>query len=398
VSVSKASLIVITLSYLAFVSIGLPDGLLGVAWPSIRSHFHLPVQALGTLLLLFTFGYLVSSFYNGWLLARMTVGTLLVLSCLATGASLIAYAMAPSWWSLVLFGNVAGLGAGAIDAGLNTFAAKNFSHRTINWLHAAYGAGTSAGPYLLTALLVRGFPWQSGYAIVGISQLILALCFVLTLRHWKTDQDEEVASVKRSSLMQTLQLPAVWLSIAVFFVYTGLEAAAGLWTYSLLTEARNLPIKTAGLWVSIYWVTFTIGRFLSGFIAEHIQARAYLRICIAGIILGAAFLWLNISNITSLAGLAMMGLFCAPIFPTMIATTPARLGNTNASNAIGFQIAAATISWALIPAFLGVMAGKSGLNLIAPALLVITVVLFLLHEAFLLIVSQNKDREVVPAA
>lgn len=396
-SLSKASLIVVTLSYLAFVSIGLPDGLLGVAWPSIRAHFHLPVEALGTLLLLFTFGYLLSSFYNGWLLARMSVGMLLVLSCLATGVSLIAYALAPSWWSLVLFGNVAGLGAGAIDAGLNTFAAKNFSHRTINWLHAAYGAGTSAGPYLLTAILVRGFPWQSGYAIVGISQLILALCFVLTLKHWKTDRQDEEPSVKRISLMQTLQLPAVWLGVAVFFVYTGLEAAAGLWTYSLLTEARNFPIKTAGLWVSIYWLTFTIGRFLSGFIAEHVQPRTYLRICIAGIMLGAAFLWLNFSNISSFAGLAMMGLFCAPIFPTMIATTPTRLGNANASNAIGFQIAAATISWALIPAFLGVLAGKSGLKLIAPGLFVITIILFLLHEAFLLVASQKKDEEVLPA-
>jgi fucose permease len=394
----KPKLLVIGLAYLAFISIGLPDGLLGVAWPSIRTFYHLPVEALGTLLLLFTFGYLISSFYNGWLLARMNIGMLLVLSCLATGISLIGFTIAPEWWTLVVFANIAGLGAGAIDAGLNTYAAKNFSPRTINWLHAAYGVGTSTGPYLLTALLVQNFPWQSGYAIVGTSQLILAALFIVTLKHWKNEQDFAVPASKIGiPLIKTLRLPQVWLSVAVFFLYTGLEASLGLWSYSLLTEVRKVDISTAGMWVSVYWITFTFGRLLSGFITNRVHPNSLLRVSIIGAIIGAALLWQNSLRVTNLIGLAIMGLFCAPIFPTLIATTPTRLGAANAANAIGFQIAAATISWSVIPAVLGLLAGDMGLSVLAPAFFVITVLVMVFHEAFLLTLRQSKKIDVLTA-
>jgi fucose permease len=395
-NMKKSSLIVIGLAYLAFITIGLPDGLLGVAWPSMRIYFQLHVEALGWLLLVFTFGYLISTFYNGWLLARMSVGMLLVLSCVATGVSLIAYTIAPSWWVLALFGNVSGFGAGAIDAALNTYAAKNFTPRTINWLHAAYGVGTSAGPYLMTALLMKGFPWQSGYAIVGVSQLILALMFLITLKQWKSNEnpEDEAAANQPFAYKETLRIPMVWLSIAVFFVYTGLEAAIGIWSYSLLTEVRNVSMKLAGLWVSVYWGSFTVGRLLSGFIANSVNPRILLRMCIVGVIFGAGLLWLNVSNTLSFVGLAMMGLFCAPVFPTLIATTPSRLGDANAANAIGFQIAAATISWSCLPAAIGLLAGKMGLAIIAPALFLVSVVLFVLHEG--LVLSRKNGSEVVP--
>ncbi|HSE40653.1 MAG TPA: MFS transporter [Acidobacteriota bacterium] len=395
----KSKLFIVTvLAYLAFISIGLPDGLLGVAWPSIRTFYHLPIEALGTLLLLFTFGYLISSFYNGWLLARMNIGMLLVLSCLATGVSLIGFTIAPNWWMFVLFANIAGLGAGAIDAGLNTYAAKNFSPRTINWLHAAYGVGTSTGPYIMTALLVRNFPWQSGYAIVGTSQLVLATLFLVTLKQWKNEQHSAAQAAKREiPLMKTLRLPQVWLSIALFFLYTGLEASLGLWSYTLLTEARRIDIATAGMWVSVYWITFTAGRLLSGFIANRVQPNSFLRVSIIGVIIGAALLWQNGSHETSFIGLAMMGLFCAPIFPTLIATTPTRLGVANAANAIGFQIAAATISWSAIPALLGLLAGNMGLSFLAPAFFLLTVLVMVFHEAFLLTLRLPRKIDVLTA-
>src|SRR5262245_48900808 len=233
---NRLNLLLIALVFLGFVSIGLPDGLTGVAWPSMRGFFGLPIDALGGLLVSYTAGYLVSSFGSGRMLARVSVGALLALSCLATGVSLLGYAGANRWWTVVAFGALAGLGAGAIDAGLNTYAATHFSARMVNWLHAFYGIGALSGPLLMTRVLHSGLPWQWGYAIVGGGQLTLAICFGLTLRQWNGDNRVDNTSLSErvivASSVSTLRLPVVWFSTAIFFVYTGIEAAAGAWVYS----------------------------------------------------------------------------------------------------------------------------------------------------------------------
>jgi fucose permease len=180
----RSSLLLVGLAYLGFVSIGLPDGLLGVAWPSIRAYFDLPLDALGALLIMFTMGYLLSSFNSGRLLTHINVGSLLALSCLATAVSLLGYALAPQWWMMVVLGMLAGLGAGAIDAGLNTYAATHFSARSVNWLHACYGVGATIGPLLMTSVLMADRPWQWGYGMVGVWQLLLAGGFGLTYQWW----------------------------------------------------------------------------------------------------------------------------------------------------------------------------------------------------------------------
>jgi MFS family permease len=177
------SLFLIALAYLGFISLGLPDGLNGVAWPSIRATFDLPLNALGSLLVMFTVGYLASSFCSGRMLSLMSLGSLLALSCAATAVSLIGYALAPVW-SVMALGAIAGLGAGAIDAGLNTFAATHFSTRMVNWLHACYGVGAASGPMIMTGVLAAHHPWQRGYALVGTWQFLLAVCFWLTRRRW----------------------------------------------------------------------------------------------------------------------------------------------------------------------------------------------------------------------
>jgi fucose permease len=212
----------------------LPDGLNGVAWPFIRAHFGLPLGALGSLLMMFTAGYLASSFGSGRMLALMSLGSLLALSCLVAGASLVGYGLAPSWGVMVALGVIAGLGAGVIDAGLNTVAATQFSARTVNWLHACYGLGAASGPVIMTNVPAAHHPWQRGYAIVGIWQLLLAIYFGLTRRWWPGTASDDPSS-KRAALVanaSTLKLRVTWLSISVFFLYTGIEAAAGTWAYS----------------------------------------------------------------------------------------------------------------------------------------------------------------------
>ena len=370
----------IGLAYLGFVSLGLPDGLNGVAWPSIRAYFHLPLDALGSLLLMFTIGYLVSSFSSGRLLARIRVGTLLGVSCLATSVSLLGYALVPAWWMMVTLGTIAGLGAGAIDAGLNTFAATQFSSRTVNWLHASWGIGAATGPLIMTRVLATHYPWQRGYAIVGVWQLLLAIGFALTRNLWP---DRAVVSVKlvRASNVGTLRLPILWLSAFVFFIYTGVEMAAGVWVYSLFTDARAITMMTAGVWVSVYWACLFIGRILAGFVTGFVPARLLLRFCIAGMAVGAAMIWLNITDLLSFLGLGLMGLASAPVFPTLIATTPMRIGEAHTANAVGFQIAAAVLGQAVLPTLIGVIARRLGLEIIGPSLFIAALLLLGLYEA-----------------
>jgi fucose permease len=327
---------------------------------------------------MFTAGYLASSFCSGRMLSLMSLGSLLALSCVATAVSLIGYALAPAWWVMVALGAIAGLGAGAIDAGLNTYAATQFSTRMVNWLHACYGVGAASGPAIMTVVLAARHPWQRGYALVGVWQLLLAVCFGLTRKWWlKPSVSEQPASkeVARIPNISTLKLPVMWLSIAVFFLYTGIEAAAGVWAYTLFTESRGVPMMTAALWVSIYWGGLTVGRLLAGIAVSFVSANRLLRVCVAGMALGAGVIWLNAASVLSFLGLGLIGLASAPVFPSLIATTPARLGPAHTSNGVGFQIAAAVLGQSLLPAFAGVLAGRLGLEVIGPFLFVAAIIL-----------------------
>ena len=221
------------------MALGLPDGLLGVATPSIRATFDLAPEDLGSLLLAFTAGYLLSSASSGLVVARLGVGALLAASCLATAASLLGYATAPAWWAMLGCGVLAGLGAGAIDAGLNTWVATHHSARTVNWLHGFYGVGASAGPLVMTAVLAAGHPWRVGYAVVGFFQLVLALGFAVTRHLWSAPGARRIGRWSRrrprqarrlpppAAVRATLALAPVWLGVACFALYTGIEATAG---------------------------------------------------------------------------------------------------------------------------------------------------------------------------
>lgn len=380
----RPSLLLVSLTYAGFFSLGLPDGLLGVAWPAMRATFGLPLSALGSLLALFTAGYLLSSFFSGWLLARVNVGSLLALSCLGTSASLFGYSIAPSWWILIAFGLLGGLGAGAIDAGLNTYIANFHNARTSSWLHACYGVATTTGPALMTATIASGRSWQFGYVVVAAAQFALALCFVFSRKLWPASlaPDETHTSNNPPSTFdsQLWRLPAVWLSVAIFFVYTGIESAAGAWPYTLFTESRGVSRMTAGSWASVYWGCFTAGRIISGFAANRISTQRLMRFCIVGTAAGTILLWINLSSLLSFVGVALIGLACAPIFPTMIATTPDRISQRFVASLMGLQISAAVLGQSALPSLVGVLAGKLGLEVLPPTLLIAAILLLVLSE------------------
>ena len=408
--------LLLALSFVGFVSLGLPDGLLGVAWPSIRASFDLALDALGPLLVATTTGYVLSSFASGRILARMSVGALLALSCLATATSLLGYALAPAWWVMVGCGLLAGLGAGAIDAGLNTHVAMHHGARTLNWLHACYGVGAASGPVLMASVLMLGLPWQRGYAWVAVGQGILAACFAATLRFWPRAGSASSAPAKgapastpgsnppaaqAASGASTLRLPAAWLGVAAFFVYTGLEASAGAWAYSLLTESRGVRAMTAGSWVSVYWGGLCAGRLVFGFLVGSAPIHSLLRASLLGIGLGAGLVSFDLGALPTGLGLALLGLACGPIFPSLIATTPERLGAAHTANGVGFQIAGAALGQSLLPALVGVLASRLGLEVLGPALLAAAVALFALHEGIVRaaapVAARGRDRTVARA-
>lgn len=391
----RRAALLVGLSYIAFVSLGLPDGLIGVGWPSIRASYGLSVEALGALIVTFTAGYLLSSFSSGAVLARLGVGKLLAISCFATAASLLGYGLSPVWWLMVAFGLLSGLGAGAIDAGLNTYAANHFDARTVNWLHACFGVGSATGPLVMTAVLQAGQSWRLGFLLVGLAQMLLACCFWLTRARWDADRPAEtVASSQQhaASALQTLRLPIVWVSIALFAMYTGTEFAVGQWVYSLLTEAREVVPVAAGVVVSAYWASLTVGRIVFGGLAgSNIPLHVLLRGCFWAIVLGAALLWLGGASWLVFLGIALMGFALAPIFPSLIATTPTRIGQQHTANAIGFQIAAASVGGAGFSALVGVLAGNVGLEVLGVMLFVASLLLLGLFELLLKMGSQKPE-------
>jgi fucose permease len=380
-SYSKLSLIL--LAYVAFIALGMPDGLLGVAWPSIRAGFSIPLDALGMLLAAAVAGYMTSSFLSGTLISRMGVGNLLALSCALTGSALVGYTLVPYWWMMVLLGVMAGLGAGAIDAGLNTYVAAHFGEGLMQWLHASYGIGVTLGPIIMTLALTTLNSWRVGYRVVGGFQFFMAACFVLTLSLWNARDDAPKESIQEKRLTdyktpmgETMRQPKVWLSVLLFFLYVGAEVTLGTWAYSLLTESRGVPPQIAGFWAGSYWATFTTGRILAGVYAKRMGINTLVQGGVVLAFIGAILLWWNPSESVNLLAVALMGFAVAPVFPAMMSGTSGRVGDYFAANTIGMQMAAAGLGTAIIPSLIGVLARQTSLEVVPICLAILFAGLF----------------------
>jgi fucose permease len=393
-------LALILLAFVAFVALGLPDGLLGVGWPSIRAGFSIPLDAIGWLLTASVAGYMTSSFLSGLLLSRLGVGRVLAASCLLTGVALIGYTLVPQWWLMVCLGVFGGLGAGAIDAGLNTYVATHFGEGLMQWLHACWGVGITLGPIIMTVGLTALNTWRAGYQVVGAFQLTLALCFALTVGLWR----QQPASGGREApkrltdyqtpMRQTLRQPRVWLSVALFFLYVGAEGALGLWTYTLLTESRGVDQTLAGFFAGSYWLTFTIGRVAAGLMARRVGVNSLVLGGLVGALLGTGLLLWNPSELANVLAVAIIGLSIAPIFPAMMSGTRARVGDHNAANTIGMQMTATGFGAAVIPGLMGVLARQVSLEIIPLCLLAVYAGLL----AFYLVAARPGSGPAVAAA
>ena len=365
----------VILSFVAFVALGMPDGLLGVAWPSIRGDFSISLDAIGMFLTALVIGYMTSSFFSGPIVTRFGVGKVLAISCTLTGIALFGYTFVPEWWMMVLLGVIAGFGAGAIDAGLNTYVAAHFSEGLMQWLHASWGVGITLGPIIMTLGLGATDTWHTGYRIVGGFQLFLAACFVLTLPMW-SDNDKPAAHDEpkkltdyKTPMSETMHQPRVWMSALLFFLYVGAEGALGTWIYTLLTESRGIDPTLAGFWAGSYWATFTVGRVIAGLFANRIGTNKLVIGGLIGALIGAALLVWNPSSAVNLLAVAIIGFCIAPIFPAMMSGTSKRVGEHFAANTIGMQMTATGLGTAVIPGVMGVVAKQVSLETIPLILL-----------------------------
>ncbi|MEV4656202.1 MFS transporter [Micromonospora sp. NPDC049301] len=379
----RASLLL--LAYLAFVSLGLPDSLLGVGWPSISGDFGVPTEAVGLLLTAGTVGYLTSSVLAGFTLARVGVGALVAGSTLLASLALIGYAVSPGLAVVVGCALLLGLGSGAIDSGLNAYAAGAFGPRHMNWLHAFFGLGVAIGPLIMTGVLSAGLAWRWGYGIVAAAQLALAAAFALTVRAWQRVPAPEPGAAPAPRAVQvpisaTLRLPAVWSGALAFALYVAIEVSAGLWAFLLLTEGRGLSAAVAGGCVSAYWGSLFVGRVVQGVVAERLGARLVLRGSLTGMAAGAALIAVPGSAVLAVLGLVVVGFAAAPVFPLLTLTTADRVGAAHADRAIGLQIGAAGVGAALVPAGLGVLIGATSVQVLGTALVVLALALIGLYE------------------
>lgn len=380
---SSSTLAVIVTAYLIFIVLGFPDGMLGIAWPSMMATFGLQNAQMGTLLLASTLGFLVTSFNVGRLIGWFGISNLLIATNILRAVGLLGIGLAPEWSLLVVSAFFFGLGSGAIDGGLNTYFAMNLpSPRLMNWLHASFGLGATIGPIMMTALLSTGGVWRWGYVIVALVQVGMGLLVWARASAWQTRADTPAAeaAVSRTKARATLSRLIVWVNIALFFFYTGIEVTAGNWSYSLFTEARGIPVAVAGFWASLYWGSFTLGRFFFGIVADRFAVIPTVRAMCLTAIAAAACIWWNPADWVSFGGLVVLGFAMAPIFPLMITATPLRLGSGDANNAIGFQVAAASLGIGLLPGLAGLLADRFSLEIVGPFMVAGLVMMTILHE------------------
>ena len=372
---SPPTLRLLAVSLAAFVTLGLVDGALGVAWPSIREAFGRDISDLGLLLAFGSLGYLTASAGYGWLHSHLGTGHLLAIGGGLLVLGLTGFAASSQWLIVALAAILLGLGGGFVDTGMNAHAALVYDVGSINLLHACYGVGATLGPVVITVSLVSTGAWRGGYALIAGSQILVALAIWARRGRW-TGAEPDLSSDQPVSTRRV----QAWLMMALFFLYTGAEVGTGQWAFTLLTEGRGMSTAAAGTWVAVYWGGLTVGRFGFGILGERLSPSRTIGGSLVIALIGVGVVWLDPFELGAV-GLPLAGLGFAAVFPTLVALTPARIGRLRSTRSIGFQLAAANLGAAGVPWALGLVAGGFGVQALAPGLFGAAVLLALLHFA-----------------
>ena len=366
--------------YISFISLGLPDGLLGAGWPTMYPQFGVPVSYSGIVFFIICMGTVVSSLQSDRLTRRFGTGRVTAASVGLTAIALLGFSFSTAFWQLCLLAIPYGLGAGSVDASLNNYVALHYKSRHMSWLHCMWGVGASIGPYIMSAVLTGGQPWNNGYLYVGIVQLVLTMGLLFSLPLWKKPMASEDASTPPLKLGQVLALPGAKEIMIAFFCYCALEQTVCLWSASYLNLHWKLDPETAAGWASLFYLGITAGRFISGFVTMKLNDTQMIRLGFAILALGVLLALLPLGEVFVLAGLVIIGLGCAPIYPCIIHSTPAHFGAENSQAMVGVQMASAYLGNCIMPPLFGLIANHMGIKLFPAYLLVILAVMVVMHQ------------------
>lgn len=349
--------LLIAVIYLSFISLGLPDALLGAAWPSIYPNFDVPVSYSGIIACTISLGTVVSSLQSSRVIRKLGTCWVTAISVGMTAISLLGFSLSSSFWMLLLWAIPYGLGAGSVDAALNNYAAVHFESRHMSWLHCMWGLGASIGPYIMGFVLTKDLGWDMGYRIIGIMQVFLTLVIIFSRPLWKSAKGDakEEKRVEALTLKKVFSIPGVKALLLSFFCYCSLEGTAGLWASSYLVLYKGITAERAAFFASLFYMGITVGRGISGFITYKLNDRQMIIMGLSIIAVGIIALLLPLGDIVSLLGLVIIGLGCAPIYPCIIHSTPLYFGEERSQSIIGVQMACAYIGSCTMPPLFGLL-------------------------------------------
>ena len=355
-----------TILYLAFIALGLPDQLLGIAWPTMRIDFQKSLDSAGLYAFLVTIFTSISGYFNGNISTKYSVNKILIYSVLLTAIGILGHSISPNWLIFLLFAIPTGLGAGSVDSTLNNYVAMNFSSRHMSWLHAFWGIGSTLGPLIMILAFTLGLNWRGGYFIVSVLLFLLMTLFIFSSKIF----EKTPAQIIKETSSKKIRIISInsFLSTSFFFIYTATEGGVGLWIYSVMTEARNFDTNLAGILVSIYWASLTIGRIIVGFITKKYTDK---QIIFFGLLLSlfSMILLCFINQISTTIALITLGFGLSGIYPCMMNDTHKRHEIQKAQILMGHQVGAASLGFAFMIPLLGFVIQRIGLNFL-PVILI----------------------------
>lgn len=385
--------ILLLIIYLAFISLGLPDGLLGAAWPAMYVDISAPVSSAGMISMVTALGTIISALFSDRLTYLLGAGKVTAVSVGMTCVALFGFAFSDSLYALILWSIPYGLGAGSVDAALNNYVALHYSSRHMSWLHCMWGLGASIGPYLMGYAVSSAKGWEQGYIYVGLIQVVLTAILILSLPLWKgrgavSNEDEKVEDAKPMKLAQIMKVPGVKAVLVTFFCYCALESTTGLWAASYLQLEKGVNKGTAASMASLFFIGITLGRAVNGFLTIKLSDTKLIRLGQGLVLAGVVIIMLPVNIGFTYAGIVIVGLGCAPIYPCIIHSTPTRFGTEKSQAIVGVQMASAYIGTMIMPPIFGMLGEHISMMLWPFYLMAILILMVLMHERLVRITGE----------
>ena len=350
--------LLLVIIYISFISLGLPDPLLGAAWPTMQVEFGVPVSYAGGISMVITFCTIISSLLSDRMTLRFGTGKITAFSVAMTAVALFGFSDSREYWMLLLWAIPYGMGAGNVDASLNNYVALHYASRHMSWLHCMWGVGATVGPYVMGAALTGGMGWNSGYRFIAILQIVLSVILFVSLPLWKerNGQPQGTEPRKPLTLKQIFRIPGIREVMIAFFCGCAMETVVGLWASSYFVVKNQLPADLAASYASLFFIGMTVGRAISGFLTYKLNDTQMIRLGSSLIALGIVVMLLPMGIVSGIVGLVIIGLGCAPVYPCIIHSAPAHFGEENSQAIIGVQMASAYSGVLLLPPLFGLVA------------------------------------------